>query len=171
MFNLLGDPSLELWRKAPARVDADQLHLGQDAARVAVASGQPGLNGATATLRRDGVAVGRALIENGTASIDPEDGGGLDGTLTVAIDGAGLLALELPVPAAAAPAVTPTSTATPLVTPTPSPVTTTLTQQCPASGAVGQTITITGRLPRPLAPAHRSACAGSVPPAGSSRTP
>jgi hypothetical protein len=111
LWHYLGDPSMQIWAATPTAFDPARITaafeqplkgasapLDSGAFDVRVTMTQPGTDGTIATLRRNGTAIGRAVVQNGVAVITPEVRTDSDG-LTVALERDGFLQRTVPVEA------------------------------------------------------------------------
>ena len=109
LYHLLGDPSMEIRMAEPAAFDTtklitkflhrtDSFPTGDPAFRVRVTSTQTGTDGTIATLLHAGEPIGRATVENGTATITPTKRTD-SASLSVALERDGFSARTLPVSA------------------------------------------------------------------------
>ena len=109
IWHYLGDPSMEMWAAVPSEFqNVETLYEPRTGAfpfdapafGVRVTVDQPGTDGAIATLRNDGEAIGRAIVEDGQAVISPDRRTDSSG-LTVALERDGFVPREVPVTAPA----------------------------------------------------------------------
>ena len=107
LWHYLGDPSMQMWSATPSEFQNVQtlyqprtgaFPIDDPAFTVQVTIDQPGTEGTIATLRNDGVAIGRAIVQNGVATISPDRRTDSSG-LTVALERDGFLQREFPVSA------------------------------------------------------------------------
>jgi hypothetical protein len=107
IWHYLGDPSMQMWSATPAAFENVQtlydartgaFPIDAPAFSVQVTIGQPGTDGTIATLRNDGEAIGRAIVENGVAVISPERRTDSSG-LTVSLERDGFITNQFPVSA------------------------------------------------------------------------
>jgi len=103
LWHYLGDPSMQMWSATPADFQNVQTlyeprsgtnPIDGPAFGVQVSLDPAGTDGAIATLRKDGEPIGRAIVENGFATIQPDRRTDSSG-LTVALERDGFLPREV----------------------------------------------------------------------------
>ena len=139
LYHLLGDPSAQLWIDLPKDIVIERIRVDlipidvptPGGFKVLVDMGDQGGKPTVVTLQRNGQAIGRGLVTNGSVEITPEVAGGTDG-LSVALEQDGALPDQKPIPP------TPTQPA--------SPTATTMSMACPRSARGGVATTFTGHI-------------------------
>lgn len=138
LYHLLGDPSAQMWIDLPKDIVVEKIkveYIPVDVPgpgfKVLVDMGDQGGKPTVVTLRRNGEAIGRGVVTNGSVEITPEVAGGSEG-LSVAIEQDGALPEQKAVDGTPAGAPGQTST--------------TMSMNCPRSARAGIPATFSGHI-------------------------
>jgi len=72
LYHWFGDPTMQIWTAQPLRFLVEEARIDLANGLVSVTLPQSNAEGADLTLLQDGVAIGRALVHDGVATITPE---------------------------------------------------------------------------------------------------
>ena len=72
LYHWFGDPTMQIWTSQPRRFLVDLARISFVNGQLSITLAQPNADGANLTLVQNGVAIGRALLINGEATIVPE---------------------------------------------------------------------------------------------------
>ncbi len=99
LYHWFGDPTMQIWTAQPLLFRVEEARIDLANGLVSVTLPQSNAEGADLTLLQDGVAIGRALVHNGMATIAPERPINQDDlrSLLVAFDKTGFETARLPV--------------------------------------------------------------------------